>query len=127
MDRRRRSSRPGVSFVEALERRALFAVAVADRFEPNDSYEAATNLGTLGDRTENNLSIHAPGNNDYFQFKAAGTGAVSITFAFDQSQGDIDVFLLDSDRLLLDSSATTATFERLDQNLTAGRTYFIKV
>jgi hypothetical protein len=113
--------------VELLERRALLSVAVADRFEPNDSYEAATNLGTLGDRTENGLSIHAAGNGDYFQFKPVATGPVSITFAFDPSQGDIDAFLLDSDRLLLDSSATTGSPERLDQNVTAGRTYFIKV
>src|SRR5688500_16031473 len=129
MDRRRcrRVVRSGSRPVEVLEGRALLSVAVADRFEPNDSYEAATNLGTLGDRTENGLSIHAAGNGDYFRFQAAATGAVSIAFAFDQSQGDIDVFLLDSDRLLLDSSATTGSPERLDQNVTAGRTYFIKV
>src|SRR5687768_17319806 len=110
MDRRRcrRVVRSGSRLVEVLEGRTLFAVAVADR-------------------TENDLSIHTAGNGDYFRFQAAATGAVSITFAFDQSQGDIDVFLLDSDRLLLDSSATTGSPERLDQNVTAGRTYFIKV
>ena len=130
--RRNRSSLSVRSFAEPLENRMLMsvgiaAVAVADRFEPNDSYEAATNLGTLGDRTENALSIHAPGNNDYFQFKAAASGAISVTFTFDQAQGDIDVFLLDSNRLLLDSSATTATSERLDQVVSSGQTYFIKV
>ena len=129
MDRRRRTrpvSSPVASVTEPLESRRLMA-AVADRFEPNDSFEAATNLGTLGDRTENDLSIHAANNNDYFRFTAAASGAMSIRFNFDQSQGDIDVFLQDSDRLLLDSSATTASPERLDWNVVAGQTYFIKV
>jgi hypothetical protein len=119
------------SLAELLERRLVMSVALAaaapDRFEPNDRYEAATNLGTLGDRTENGLSIHAPGNNDYFQFKPAASGAFSARFVFDQAQGDIDVFLLDSDRLLLDVSATSASPERLDWTVTAGKTYFIKV
>ena len=125
MDRRGRNSSVR-SCAEGLERRVLLAVA-ADRFEPNDSFDAATNLGTLGDRTETGLTIHAANNFDYFKFTAAATGAFSARFDFDQAQGDIDVFLLDSDRLLLDTSATTGTPERLDANLTAGRTYFIKV
>jgi hypothetical protein len=133
MDRRRRtrlvSSRS--SHVESLEHRLVMSATVAalvpDRFEPNDSFDAATDLGTLGDRTETGLSIHAANNNDYYKFKAAASGALSVTFNFDQSQGDIDVFLLDSDRLLLDSSATTSSPERLDVNVTAGKTYFIKV
>ena len=76
MDRRRRTrpvASPVASVTEALESRRLMA-AVADRFEPNDSYEAATNLGTLGDRTEANLSIHAANNNDYFRFTAGASG-----------------------------------------------------
>ena len=125
MDRRRRNRLVGCC-VEAVESRVLFA-AVADRFEPNDSYSAATNLGTLGDRTENDLSIHVANNGDYYQFTAAASGALSVTLAFDAAQGDIDAFLLDSDRLLLDSAATTASPERLDVNVTAGRVYFIKV
>jgi len=130
--RRRRPFFTGAAVVDSLERRVVIsvgvaAVPVADRFEPNDSFDAATDLGTLGDRTENDLSIHAANNNDYFKFKAAATGAITVTFAFDQSQGDIDVFLLDSNRLLLDSSATTNTPERLDQTVTAGQTYYIKV
>ena len=129
MDRRRRTrpvSSPVASLTETLEPRRLMA-AVADRFEPNDSFEAATNLGTLGDRAENDLSIHAANNNDYFRFTAGASGALSVQFNFDQSQGDIDAFLQDSDRLLLDSSASTASPERLDWNVVAGRTYFIKV
>jgi hypothetical protein len=134
MDRRRRTrpvSSPVSSVVESLEHRVVLsaaaAAAVPDRFEPNDSYAAATDLGTLGDRTETGLSIHAADNYDYYQFKAAASGALSVTFNFDQSQGDIDVFLLDTDRLLMDSSATTASPERLDVNVAAGKTYFIKV
>src|SRR5687768_14752557 len=125
MDRRRRT-RPVSSLTESLEPRRLMA-AIADRFEPNDSYETATNLGTLGDRAEPDLSIHAANNNDYFRFTAGASGPLSVEFRFDQSQGDVDAFMLDTDRLLLDSAATTASPERLDWNVTAGRTYFIKV
>jgi hypothetical protein len=135
MDRRTRARRASARRVqpltESLEIRLAMSVSVAaltpDRFEPNDSYDAATSLGTLGDRTENGLSIHAPDNYDYFKFTAAASGALSARFTFDPSQGDLDVFLLDSDRLLLDVSATTASPERLDWNVTAGKTYFLKV
>ena len=125
MDYRRRTC-PARALAELLEGRLLMAVS-ADRFEPNDSFDAATSLGTLGDRSETGLTIHAANNNDYFRFTAAASGALSATFAFDQALGDIDAFLLDSDRLLLDSSATVNSPERLDWNVVAGRTYFIKV
>ena len=127
MDRRRRNivSRTAPSWVEGLEKRVVMSVAVAavvaDRFEPNDSYAAATDLGTLGDRTEIGLF------NASDPVLAAASGAVSIRFTFDQSQGDIDAFLLDSNRLLMDSAATTSSPERLDQTLSAGQTYYIKL
>ena len=127
MDRRRRKRVPsrGMSpFAEVLENRRLMS---ADRFEPNDSYEAATNLGTLGDRTESGLSIHAANNNDYFQFKAAASGSVTITATFEQAQGDLDVFLLNNDRVIIGRSATTGSPERFTSSVTAGATYFIKV
>ena len=129
MDRRRRTRpvRPSASsFAEPLESRRLMAIT-ADRFEPNDSYDAATNLGTLGDRTESNLSIHATNNNDYFKFKAAASGALTVTFTFDQARGDIDAFLLNSDRVLLANAVTTNSTERLAVKVTSGQTYFIKV
>jgi hypothetical protein len=125
MDRRRRP-RWVLPRVESVEQRVLMSVA-ADRFEPNDSYAAATNLGTVSDRTESNLTIHAAGNNDYFQFVAAASGALSVSLTFDQSQGDVDAFLLDADRLLLDSSTNASSPERLDASVTAGKTYFVKV
>jgi len=119
--------------VELLEPRSLLSVSVAgvapapDRFEPNDGFSAATDLGTLGDRTENNLTIHAAGNGDYYKFKAASSGTASVRVVFDQAQGDIDAFLLNTDRLLLDSSATTNSGERLDASVSSGQTYYIKV
>ena len=39
-----------------------------DRFEANDTRAAARDLGPLGHRIENNLSIHASSNDDYYRF-----------------------------------------------------------
>lgn len=135
MDRRRRTRPARTSRsthnVEPLEGRRLMsasiAAAVADRFEPNDSYDAATNLGTLGDRTESGLSIHAASNNDYFRFTAAASGTVSITISFDQARGDVDAILVNNDRVIIANAATTNGTERLTAPVAAGRTYFMKV
>ena len=51
---------------------------VSDRFETNDTVGAATDLGTLGDRTETNLSIYAEGDVDYYRFTAADTGTLTV-------------------------------------------------
>jgi hypothetical protein len=52
----------------------LGAIGTGDRFEPNNSFAAATDLGPLTDRTENDLSIHAPGNEDYYRVTAVTQG-----------------------------------------------------
>jgi hypothetical protein len=62
--RRRLSRQPIRPTAEALEDRC---VPSADVFEPNDNFGQAFDLVT-GDRTFPNLSIHDPGNDDYYRW-----------------------------------------------------------
>jgi V8-like Glu-specific endopeptidase len=98
-----------------------------DFFEPNDTFAAARNLGTLRDATHNGLNIHATGNDDYYRFTAGATGTLNLSIAFTHSLGDIDMALLNSAGSVLASSTGTTNSEFISWSLTRGTTYGIRV
>lgn len=100
---------------------------LGDRFESNDSIAAATDLGEVGDRSEVDLSIHAPANDDYFRLEAAADGTLSVTVSFEHDQGDIDVELLDENENVIDSSTSTDDEERIVRGVAAGEVYYLHV
>jgi subtilisin family serine protease/subtilisin-like proprotein convertase family protein len=100
---------------------------VGDRFEPNDSFSAATDLGALGARTEASLSIHASNNDDYYRFTAAMTGSLTADALFRHAAGDIDMTLFDANLSLLRSSGSASDNERIGWSVVAGQTYYLRV
>jgi hypothetical protein len=100
---------------------------VADRFEPNDTFNAASNLGSVVSRSEASLSIHAQDNDDYYRFTAGVTGVLTAEVRFSDAAGDIDVALFDDNQDFLSSSESTSDVERIAWNVTAGETYFLHV
>jgi subtilisin-like proprotein convertase family protein len=98
-----------------------------DRFEPNDSFAAAADLGALGSRIENDLSLHISGNDDFYRFTPQITGLVTILVSFNHSVGDIDIKLFDANHASLASSASTDDRERMTARVTAGQTYYLQV
>ncbi|RIK77373.1 MAG: hypothetical protein DCC68_17415 [Planctomycetota bacterium] len=101
--------------------------AAGDRFEANDDPASATDLGLLGDRTEANLSIHLPNNDDYYRFTAAGTGALNATLAFAHAEGDLDLRLLDAGMNVLAESISADDNEELTFAVDAGGSYYLHV
>ena len=104
-------------------------VLVGDRFEPNNTRDTAKNFGTI---TENGswsgLSI-PKGDVDFFQFTlaTAGTATSEVLVNLRNSQGDLDVELLDATGRRISISQTTSDQERLSLDGLAAGTYFIRV
>ena len=69
---------------------------VGDRFEVNNSFAVATNLGFIGDRTEAALTLHTAGDTDFFRMRAAADGTLSIDAEFQHALGDVDIVLFDA-------------------------------
>ncbi len=78
----------------------------------NNDFDSAASLGSLGDgstndrlgyRRETNLTVDSAIDADYYSFVTQAAGTVHIDLRFDQHQGDIDVFLYDSQRELVAS------------------------
>ncbi|MCX7429292.1 MAG: pre-peptidase C-terminal domain-containing protein [Planctomycetia bacterium] len=99
----------------------------ADRFEPNDSFAAAANLGTAGDRTENGLTIHAANNEDYYRLTAASSGTLTVDINFSQFYGNLNLYLYDSSQTLVASSTGVGNNEHVSYSVTAGQVYYVKV
>jgi hypothetical protein len=97
-----------------------------DSFAPNDSFDAAANLGTLGSRVENNLTIHAAGNDDYYRFVALSSFTATVNLSFQNALGDLGLAAYDAGRNLIAQVNTTLDDEALSFPVTAGLTYYIK-
>ena len=98
-----------------------------DPFEPNDSFEAAADLGTLGSRLENNLSIHVSGNDDYYRFSAASNFDATVNILFQNAQGDLGLAVYDANRNLVSQVNSTADGESIFFSGTGGQSYYVKV
>lgn len=98
-----------------------------DRFESNDTFGSATNLGTVIDRREDGLSIHSEYDDDYFQFVAAEHGTFTADIDFTHALGNLDLQVFDSGRNLIDSSTSTTDLESVSWSVNTGESYYIKV
>ena len=99
-----------------------------DAYEPNDAAAAAYDLRQLtGQQTWQNLSIHAAGNNDWFKFQTAATGAASdfVRIDFTQAQGDLDLQLYDAGGNLLRGSSGTSDSEQVSLAGRVAGTYLV--
>lgn len=99
-----------------------------DRFEPNESFEAAAPLDTSAGRSENFLSVHAASDVDYFRFTSPYTGTVVVdTWPDTPGTGDVDLALFGPDRNLLADSAGPTAQERVATPVVAGQAYYVRV
>ena len=101
--------------------------ASGDAWEPNDSFAEAKYLGILGDRTVNNLSLHVPGNEDFYSFTARADGLARIDVLFAHSQGDLGLFVYNQSLNQIGSSQTSTDDERVIASVTAGQVYYVRV
>ncbi|GAG46881.1 unnamed protein product, partial [marine sediment metagenome] len=97
------------------------------RFEPNDSFGAATDLGTLGDLTEADLPIHEPYKFDFYLLTAAYSGTLNVDILFSNSLGDLTLYVYDSSPSRLAYSISTRDYESVSVAVTGGETYYVVV
>jgi hypothetical protein len=98
-----------------------------DIYEPNDSFAAAYNLGTLEDFSDSGLSIHAASNDDYFRFTAGGDGVADISIGFSHAAGDVDLVVYDASQTLIGFSTSTTDDEFVSVPVVRGEVYYVHV
>ena len=128
--RRRSHRRDTPPAVEQLEDRTL--LSALDLFEPNDSLEAATQLGVVtghGDVDDMGLSIHESGDEDWYAFELAGEGGPGhfVAIEFDHEEGDLELELYDHDGELLAWSAGVDDVEEIPGEGLAAGEYILRV
>ncbi len=102
----------------------------ADSFEPNDSRANATDLRRVqGALDLNNLTIHSANNDDWFRFEtlALGTNSHFIGLVLSESQGDVDLELLDASGNVLARSATSNDWEIINLAARPAGIYYARV
>ena len=126
---------------EALEGRTMFSGGpdgggpepiFPDDREPNNSFVAATNLGTTNTAGVYGLTLHnmpVANDVDYFKFTAASTGTVGIVIDFYHIAGNMQLVAYNAaqQQLALSNTSTPANgHEGVAISVTAGQTYYIK-
>ena len=100
---------------------------LADRFEPNNSFAQATNLGVLGVQTQSGLTIHVTNESDYFRFVAASSGNYQVRLNI--GDRDVNLYLYDGNQTLLTSATSSnqgPTTETVSWNFVGGQTYYVR-
>jgi hypothetical protein len=103
----------------------------ADRFEPNNSFAQATDLGESGMQTQAGLTIHITNESDFFRFTAASSGSASVQLSI--ADRDVNLYLYDANQNLLGQSTSNASgtsgnpsVETINYNFVAGQTYYLE-
>ena len=98
-----------------------------DRFEENDSIEAPAKL-EAGDGNYADLTVHAAGNDDWFAWESPVTEIATISTAFRNADGNLDLELYDENgKRIAASNSQSLSFERIQTRVIAGDQYFIRV
>ena len=99
-----------------------------DLFEPNNSFDAAAPIGTLGSVTLTNLTIDPNGPDDYYRFTAGDHGTMTVTLFAAAPNGLIDMVPCDADHNPITYLATIgANSISAAWEVTKGATYYLKV
>ncbi|MBN2296873.1 MAG: PPC domain-containing protein, partial [Pirellulales bacterium] len=69
---------------------------IIDPFELNDTIDTATVLGSEPEITLRDVKLHDIDDVDYFQITANETGKLVINVFFDNTEGNVDIFVVDS-------------------------------
>jgi hypothetical protein len=104
--------------------------ASPDRLEPNDGLASATDLGELDLLSVRELSLHVEEgvtNDDFFRFTSRGSGIIDIHLAFEDTQGNLDVVLLDQDGQPVATGDAAIDSERIRAEVAVGQTYYLQV
>ena len=106
---------------------------LVDPFEPNDSIDQATVLGSLPKITLRDVKLHAFADlelldRDFFQITAQDTGKLVINAFFENDRGDVNIFVWDGDgNFIAGSASDTADFEHLVIPVVGQQQYFLQV
>ena len=117
------ATNPSYSFI--VDQPAGTNGGVADPFEENDSFAAARSLSAI-DQTYNGLNINATGDDDYYSVIPTASGTMTVSLAFLNSQGDIDLELLNAAQTRLAISDSTNDREQISLPVTAGQAVYIR-
>lgn len=98
-----------------------------DTFEPNNSFDNASILAPPEDHVYSNLTVHSVQDSDYFRVTASASGSMAFRVAFQNSQGDIELEVLDAARNRIGMSATTANVEQVSFTAVAGQYYYARI
>ncbi len=91
--------------------------------EPNDSIATATSVSLP---TTLKKEIDTAGDKDFYEFKVASTKTVSASLSFSHSQGDLDLYILNSNGEVVDKSTGTKSLESITRSFSKG-TYYVVV
>jgi len=100
-----------------------------DRFEANNTRDAATDLGAVSENASWQALSIPKGDVDFFKFSlaTAGNATSEVLVNFRGSLGDLDAELLDSAGTRIAISQTTGDQERLSLDGLAAGTFFVRV
>ena len=99
-----------------------------DRFETNDTFQTAADLGPLTNTlTEDFLTIHEGEYSDYLLVTPTHAATLEVNTYFTHADGDLSLRLYDGEGGYLDSSSTTNDGESVSHQVRGGSNYVIRV
>ncbi|MBY0589471.1 hypothetical protein K2X85_20030 [bacterium] len=97
-----------------------------DRFEDNDTYVGAYDLGRVVNFYDENLTV-SQSDPDYFAFTSKGTGSVTASIYFEHARGDLSLVVWQSPLGSIGISQTSGNVETVTFNAIPNQTYRIQV
>ncbi len=98
-----------------------------DRFEPNNSFPQAVDLGLLGQTTVAQIDIHNADDQDFFRFLAGAPSQSEIRILFSHQAGNLDLVVYDASLNEIARGDSTSDNEVLNVPLQAGDLYYVEI
>ncbi len=104
------------------------AVTHGDRFEDNDSFATAADVGVAPGVHINRLSLYPAGDEDWYQVEVLTSNeAIDVAIDFDHAFGNLDLSVHDDQGTLIGSSTSVTDDEEVQLTGLASGTYYVRV
>lgn len=98
----------------------------ADRYELNDSFAAATNLGSVSSVSQSNLTFHTTTDSDHFGFTLTRKGTYKVTLTPASGSGTINLTVFTAQQTVVSSNQSSSGSVTLSVSLAAGKLYYMR-
>lgn len=102
-------------------------IGSVDRFEPDNLFDTAANVGVAPGIHLNNLTVDSTTDQDWYRFQLLRSDSLNVSISFERSAGDLNLEVRDANNQIVGIFSTPTNQDLVQLSQLAAGTYYVHV